>query len=108
MRKFTGYSTYLNGSIGLFKDIGDCRGDNDKLNQMIQTAFDKAQNGRITILTVQDNVGISTIGGGMTTVIIFKSDYRYAPIVGLKYSTPSVMIGTVTSGKFDGFKILHN
>lgn len=100
--------SFLNGSIGLFKYIGDCRGDNDKLNQMIQTAFDKAQNGRITILTVQDNVGTSTIGGGITTAIIFKSDYSYAPIVALKYSNPSVMIGAVTNGKFGGFKILHS
>ena len=75
---------------------------------MIQTAFDNAQNGRITLITVQDNVGTSTIGGGQTTVIIFKSNYQYAPIVCLKYNTPRVVIGTVTSRKFNGFKILHN
>ncbi len=75
---------------------------------MIQTAFDNAQTGRITLITVQDNVGTSTIGGGQTTVIIFKSDYQYAPIVSLKYDNPSVMLGTVTNGKFGGFKLLHS
>ena len=53
---------------------------------MIQTAFDNAQINRITLITVQDNVGTSIIGGGITTVIIFKSDYQYAPIVSLKYN----------------------
>ena len=75
---------------------------------MIQTAFDNAQINRITLITVQDNVGTSIIGGGITTVIIFKSDYQYAPIVSLKYNNPSVMLGTVTNGKFGGFKLLHS
>ena len=97
----------LNGSIG-FSYIGDCRGNNDKLNQMIQTAFDNAQINRITLITVQDNVGTSIIGGGITTVIIFKSDYQYAPIVSLKYSNPGVMLGIVVNGKFGGFKLLHS
>ena len=75
---------------------------------MIQTAFDNAQTGRITLITVQDNVGTSIIGGGITTVIIFKSDYQYAPIVSLKYSNPGVMLEIVVNGKFGGFKLLHS
>lgn len=75
---------------------------------MIQSTFDNAPNNRITLITVQDNVGTSTIGGGISTVIIFKSDYQYAPIVSLKYSNPSVMLGTVMNGKFGGFKLLHS
>ena len=102
----------LNGSINdrsLFVNIGDCRGNNDTLNQMIQTAFDNAQIQRITIKTVIDNVGTSCLQGGMTTVIIFKSDESYAPIVGLKYNEMviSIIYGSIYEGKFTGFSKQH-
>ena len=76
---------------------------------MIQSAFDNAQNRRITIKTVQDNVGTSCLEGGMTTVIIFKSDESYAPIVGLKYNEIgiSIIYGFIYEGKFTGFSKQH-
>ena len=76
---------------------------------MIQTAFDNAQINRITLITVQDNVGTSIIGGGITTVIIFKRDESYAPIVGLKYNDMgiSIIYGSIYEGKFTGFSKQH-
>ena len=101
-------SSYINGSLK-FSNIGDCRGNNDTLNQMIQTAFDNAQSQRITIKTVKDNVGTSCLKGGITTVIIFKSDESYAPIVGLKYNDMgiSIIYGSIYEGKFTGFSKQH-
>lgn len=76
---------------------------------MIQSAFDNAQINRITLITVQDNVGTSCIKGGITTVIIFKSNNSYAPIVGLKYNNMgiSIVYGSIYEGKFTGFSRQH-
>ena len=76
---------------------------------MIQSAFDNAQNRRITIKTVQDNVGTSCLEGGTTAVIIFKIDESYAPIVGLKYNDMgiSIIYGSIYEGKFTGFSKQH-
>lgn len=93
----------LNGSIE-FSYIGDCNGDDYKLNKIIQTAFDAAKLNTISLFTVSDNTGNSILNGGTYAIVMFKYNARYSPIIALKYNTVSaeILYGSVFEGKFVG------
>ena len=88
----------------MFTYIGECEGNNDKLNKIIQNAFDAAKLNAISLFTVSDSVGSSILKGGTYAIVIPKYINQYCPIISLAYDNVGIRIlyGSVIEGKFMG------
>ena len=95
----------LNGSLNFrIKNFGNGTnsGGSKSLNQIVQEAFDATETGTINIGYVND--------GAILTIIIFKSNPSYCPIIALSYNTTGACIvksGNVYGGEFKGFTDVH-
>lgn len=96
----------LNGSLNLgIKSFGNSTsgGGSKSIDQLVQEAFDATKTGTINIGYVND--------GTILTIIIFKANPSYCPIIALSYNVTGACIvksGNVYGGEFKGFTNVHS